>query len=103
MKITVFAKTAHTQDGKPFTRFIGRMTKKDGTDVSMTIRTSSKAGNIDVDKTPYIIEFNKEDANLSNRKYKDKDGVERTSYTLWLKKFKESSEKFVDHSLDDFD
>lgn len=102
MKITVFAKTAHTQDGKPFVRFIGRLPKKDGTEVSMVVRTSQKAGNIDADKTPYIIEFNKEDANLSSRKYTDKDGNERVSYTLWLKKFTESSEKYVDHSLDDF-
>lgn len=103
MKITVFAKTHHSQDGKQFTAFIGRMPKKDGTEVSMNVKTSKTAGNLDADKTPYIIEFNKEDANLSSRKYTDKDGVERTSYTLWLKKFKESSEKFVDHSLDDFD
>lgn len=102
MKITLFAKTAHTKDGKAFIRYIGRMTNNAGKEVSMTVRVSGKAPAFDQDKCPYIVEFDKKDANLQSHKYMDKDGNEKTSYTLWLKKYKESDEKYVDHSLDDF-
>lgn len=102
MKITLFAKTAHTKEGKAFIRYIGRMTNNAGKEVSMTVRVSGKAPAFDQDKCPYIVEFDKKDANLQSHKYMDKDGNEKTSYTLWLKKYKESDEKYVDHSLDDF-
>ena len=102
MKITLFAKTAHTKDGKAFIRYIGRMTNNAGKEVSMTVRTSGKAPAFDQDKCPYIVEFDQKDANLQSHKYTDKDGNEKTSYTLWLKKYKDSDEKYVDHSLDDF-
>lgn len=102
MKITLFAKTAHTKEGKSFIRFIGRLTNKEGKEISMTVRTPSKVPQFDETKCPYIIEFNKQDANLQPHKYTDKDGNEKTSYTLWLKAYKESEEQYVDHSLDDF-
>lgn len=104
MKVTVFAKTAHTKDGKEFIRFLGKMTnKKTGEEITVTIKTGKTAPRIDENKCPLIIEYNKPDANLSTRKYVNAEGVERESYTLWLKNWKESSEKYVDHSLDDFE
>lgn len=103
MKITLFAKTAHSRDGKAFIRYIGKLTNKEGKEVTMTVRPSGDIPQFVQSKCPYIIEFDKKDANLQSKKYTDKDGNERTSYTLWVKKYKESDEKFVDHSLDDFD
>lgn len=103
MKITLFAKTAHSRDGKAFIRYIGKLTNKEGKEVTMTVRPSGDIPQFVQSKCPYIIEFDKQDANLQSTKYTDKDGNERTSYTLWVKKYKESDEKFVDHSLDDFD
>ena len=50
MKITLFAKTAHTKDGKAFIRYIGRMTNNAGKEVSMTVRVSGKAPAFDQDK-----------------------------------------------------
>lgn len=102
MKITLFAKTAHSRDGKAFIRYIGRLTNKEGKEIAMTVRPSGDIPQFVQSKCPYIIEFDKKDANLQSKKYTDKDGNERTSYTLWLKQYKESDEKFVDHSLDDF-
>lgn len=102
MNITLFAKTAHTKEGKTFIRYIGRLTNKQGKEISMAVRTSDDIPPFVQNKCPYIIEFNKEDANLQPHKYTDKDGNEKTSYTLWLKAYKESDEKYVDHSLDDF-
>lgn len=102
MKITVFAKTAHTKEGKPFIRFIGKM-HKNGEEVNVVVKTSKSAQQLDESKCPYIIEFDKQDANMSTRKFTDSNNNERTSYTLWLKKWKESSEKYIDHSLDGFE
>lgn len=102
MKITLFAKTAHSKDGKTFIRYIGRLKNKADKEVSMTVRTSGDIPPFVQSKCPYIIEFDKKDANLQSHQYTDKDGNEKTSYTLWLKKYKESEEKYVDHSLDDF-
>lgn len=100
--ITIFAKTAHTKEGKSFIRFIGRLQNKKGEDVSMVVRTNRNAPQFDESKAPYNIEFDKKDANLQTRKYKDNDGNEHASYTLWLKDWKESDVPYVDHSLDDF-
>ena len=103
MKITLFAKTAHSRDGKAFIRYIGKLKKKTGDEISVVVRTVSDIPPFVQSKCPYIIEFDKKDANLQSKKYTDRDGNERTSYTLWLKKYTESNEVFVDHSLDDFD
>lgn len=103
MKITLFAKTAHSKDGKAFIRYIGKLKKKTGDEISVVVRPVGDIPQFVQSKCPYIIEFDKKDANLQSNKYTDKDGNERTSYTLWLKQYKESDEKFVDHSLDDFD
>lgn len=102
MRITLFAKTAHTKDGKPFTRYIGKMDKKDGSQITVTCRATDKAKDLKSLTYPAIIEFDKKDANLASQTYTRKDGTEGTSYTLWLNKWAESSEKYVDHSLDDF-
>ena len=103
MKITLFAKTAHSKDGKAFIRYIGKLTNKEGNEISVVVRPAGDIPQFVQSKCPYIIEFDKKDANLQSKKYTDKDGNERTSYTLWLKKYTESNETFVDHSLDDFD
>lgn len=103
MEITLFAKTAHKADGTPFTRFIGRMPKKDGSIVNVTVRAIQDIPQFSQKKCPYIIEFDKKDANMQSRTYTDKDGNVKTSYTLWLKAYKESDKKFVDHSLDEFE
>ena len=103
MKITLFAKTAHSKDGKAFIRYITSMKDKDGKEISMSVRTPSDVPAFVQSKCPYIVEFNKEDANLQARRCTDKNGNEKISYTLWLKAYKESADKYVDHSLDNFE
>ena len=53
------------------------------------------------------IEYEKEDANLSEKKekYIDEVGEEKEVIRrrLWISKYTESEEKYVDHSLDDFE
>ena len=105
MKITVFSRKAKTNDGRAFNVFVSSLKKNDGTSQYVTVRYSGKDKNKNFDpaKCPYIIEFNKEDANLSSRTFTDKKtGETRKNHTLWIKDYTESSEHYVDHSLDDF-
>lgn len=104
MKTTIFAKRIKTDDGKSFTIFVTRLERKDGTHQYMRVMYTGKDKNksFDSEACPLVIEFNREDANASDVSYIDKNGEERKSYTLWLKNYKVSDEKFVDHSLDDF-
>lgn len=103
MKVTVFAKTAHTREGKAFIRYLGKLKKKDGSEITAVIKTSKNAKEFKPDDCPMNIEYNKSDANLSIKTYTDSDNNERTSYTLWLKAWAPSKEKYVDHSLDEFE
>ena len=104
MKTTIFAKRVKSHDGKSFVVFVTNLERKDGSKQYMRVMYSGKDRNkaFDTDICPLVIEFNREDANVSTEKYTDKSGEERKSYTLWLKDYKVSDEKFVDHSLDDF-
>ena len=105
MKITVFSRKAKTHDGRAFNVFVSSLTKNDGSNQYVTVRYSGKDKNKNFDsaKCPYIIEFNKEDANLATRTFTDKKtGETRKNFTLWIKDYTESPETYVDHSLDDF-
>ena len=104
MKTTIFAKRVKTHDGKTFVTIVTNLERKDGSRQYMRVMYSGKDKNksFDSDACPLVIEFNREDANASTETYTDRAGEERKSYTLWLKDYKVSDEKFVDHSLDDF-
>lgn len=104
MKTTVFAKRIKSHDGKSFTIFVTTLERKSGESQYMKVMYTGRDKNksFDSDTCPLVIEFDREDANISSTSYTDKNGEERKSYTLWLKDYKASDEKFVDHSLDDF-
>ena len=104
MKTTIFAKRVKSHDGKSFVTFVTQLERKDGSKQYMRVMYSGKDRNkaFDTDVCPLVIEFDREDANVSAQTYTDKSGEERKSYTLWLKDYRASAEKFVDHSLDDF-
>ena len=105
MKITVFSRKAKTNDGRVFNVFVSSLNKNDGTSQYVTVRYSGKDKNKEFDSTkcPYIIEFKKEDANLSSKSFEDKKtGEKRKNFTLWIKDYNISDEVYVDHSLDDF-
>lgn len=104
MKATIFAKRVKTHDGKSFVTFVTHLERKDGSKQYMRVMYYGEDRNkaFDTRICPLVIEFNREDANVSATAYTDKSGEERKSYTLWLKDYKVFDEKFVDHSLDDF-
>ena len=104
MKTTIFAKRIKSHDGKSFTIFVTNLERKDGTQQYMKVMYTGKDKNksFDSDTCPLVIEFEREDANISTTPFADKNGEERKSYTLWLKDYRKLNEQFVDHSLDDF-
>lgn len=104
MKTTIFAKKIKTNDGKTFFTYVTSLEKKDGSKQYMKVMYSGKDKNksFDSENCPVIIEFDKANANISTTKYISRDGEDKKRYTLWLKDYQVSSEKYVDHSLDDF-
>ena len=104
MKTTVFAKKVKTNNGKTFFTFVTSMEKKDGSKQYMNVMYSGDDKNkkFDPEDCPVVIEFDKANANVGSTTYTTKEGEERKRYTLWLKDYTVSEEKYVDHSLDDF-
>ena len=104
MKTTVFAKKVKMNDGKTFFTFVTSLEKKDGSKQYMNVMYSGDDKNkkFDSEDCPLVIEFDKANANISSTTYTSKEGEERKRYTLWLKDYTVSEEKYVDHSLDEF-
>lgn len=105
MKITLFAKKRTTREGKPFSVYVSKLQKKDGTEQYVTVKYSGDdpAKDFRADLCPLIIDVDRASANLSRKKHTDDEGNEYESFTLWVKDYTLSTEKYVDHSLDDFE
>lgn len=102
MKLTVFSKSMKTkEDGRKFRIYLTRLVKKTGDEVPVRVQWSE---GVPVPSTyPIIIEVKKEHAQLSVKKYTDKDGNPAESYTLWVREYTPTGETYVDHSLDDYE
>lgn len=103
MKATIFAKKRFTADAKVFYNFISRMKKKDGEEITATVKFREDCGAPKPEDCPLNIEFNRADANIVHKNVVTKDGEEKTVYTLWLSAWKKSADVYEDHSLDDFE
>ena len=103
MKINLFGKKRTTRDGKKtFITYFSTLTKKDGTEIKVNVKFREDAGQ--PEHLPCVIEFEKQDANLSDETYeKEVDGVKVTESkkVLWVNKFIEH--EYIDKSLDDFE
>lgn len=103
MKVTVFAKKGTSREGKKFDRYIGRISRKNGDEITVAVKFREDAGTPKAADCPMNIIVAKEDANLAAREYVREDtGEVATSYTLWVSKWT-PGEAYVDHSLDDFE
>ena len=100
MEITLFSKTKQTKEGTKFTAYIGRMKKRDGTEVTAGVHFKD----ITAPKNcPCIIIVDKKNANLQHHDYVREDSGEMaTYYDLWITEWSAGPE-YVDHSLDDFE
>lgn len=102
MKLTVFAKSMKSGEGKAFKLYLSRlMNKNTGEEISVRLNLRDDLPRLP--ECPVIIEVEKKDANLAKRVLTDENGETRTYYTLWVNKYKVSDEEFVDHSLDDYE
>ena len=100
MKITVFSKKITKQDGSKFTGYVTKLHKKDGSEIYCRVRFHEGCGV--PHEFPAIIEVKKDYANLVRKHYTN-DDKEYDIYTLWITDWSPTEEKYVDHSLDDFE
>ena len=100
MKITVFSKKISKHDGSKFTGYVTKLHKIDGSEIYCRVRFHE--GCSAPRDCPAIIAVNKDKANLVIRHYKN-DDKEYDIYTLWITDWESTLEKYVDHSLDDFE
>ena len=107
MKVTIFAQKKQTKEGKTFYTYLATLTKKDGSEDKVEAKFREECGAPDPKKCPLIIEVDKSDANISEKEetYTDEVGEEKkvTRRRLWISKYSESEEKFVDSSLEDYE
>lgn len=100
-ELTIFTKKRTKADGKTFISYLTKLAKKDGTEITATIKFKETC---DAPKEyPCNILVEKKDANLSERTFTREDtGELAKGYTLWVSEWKKGS-PYVDHSLDEFD
>lgn len=110
MELTIFAKKCTTKEGKLFYRYISKLTKKDGTELTATVKFREECGSPKGEKCPMIIAVNKSDCNFSSRTnvqmVKDEDGNEEEreyiTNTLWVSAWSDTGKEYVDTSMDEF-
>ena len=100
MKITVFSKKINKHDGSKFTGYVTKLKKKDGSEIYCRVRF--REGCSAPRECPAIIEVERDHANLVKRHYKN-DDKEYDIYTLWITDWEPTDEKYIDHSLDEFE
>jgi hypothetical protein len=105
MQVTIFSKKQTAKDGRQFYTYFGRLTKKDGTEVTANFKFRESCGAPDGGKCPINIVFEKTSANFTQKQetYTDAEGIEKevVRQTVWLSDWTEG-EPYVDHSMDDF-
>lgn len=101
MKIIVFSKKISKHDGSKFTGYVTKLHKKDGSEIYCRVRFHE--GCSTPRECPAIIDVNKDNANLIKRTYENDEGKAYDIYTLWITDWSPTEEKYVDHSLDDFE
>ena len=101
VQLTIFAKKRNTKEGREFTSYLTRLTRKDGTSQTMSVKFKDGEGP-GLDACPMNIEVEREDINVSKKDYLNDDGETLVSYTLWVKAWSEGS-PWIDASLDEFE
>lgn len=103
MKIAVFAKKRVTRDNKPFVSYLARLKKKNGEEITVSVKFREDCGAPKMENCPRYIEVDKKNANLTQREVVNEDtGEVIISRTLWVSAWKDAGE-FVDNSLDDYE
>lgn len=105
MRVAIFSRKQTSTSGSQFYTYFGKLTKKDGTEITANFKFREACGSPEGAKCPMNIVFDKEHANFSEKQetYTDKEGVEREiiRQTVWISEWTEG-EPYVDNSMDDF-
>lgn len=106
MELTIFAKGRKTKEGKDFTSYFTKLTKKSGEEITTSVRFREECGAPSKKDCPMNIVVDKSKANFTEKgvTYTDSEGVEKEAIdrTLWISEWKEGK-PYVDTSLDEFD
>lgn len=104
MNITLFAKKRTTKDGKKFYVYLTTLTRKDGSTLTTAVKFSEGCDVPRAEDCPLNIVVDKSKVNLSTRTIVNPESGEPfESHTLWVKEWTKSTEKWIDHSMDDFE
>ncbi len=104
MKVSVFARKKTSREGRDFTAYTAKLTRKDGEVITASVRFRQECGAPAAADCPCNIEFEKKDANLVTETYTREDtGEDATAYKLWISAWKMSKDVYRDDSLDDFE
>lgn len=99
LTLNVFKKERTTKEGKKFPGYLTRITNKEsGEMVSASLKFED---GVDVPKT-FPIRIDVIEGSVSNRTFTDKNGEEKTGYTVWVRNWKKSDDEFVDNSLNEW-
>lgn len=106
MKLVIFAKNRTTKDGKKnFYSYFTKLTRKDGEEITTSVKFREECGAPDGKKCPMNIIVNKSDCNFVEKgiTYTDDDGLTKDGIdrTLWISNWS-VGEPYVDESLDGF-
>ena len=103
MNLTIFAKKRKSEDGREFYTYLTTLKRKDGTELKCQVKFRESCGTPKGAECPMNIVVNKNAANLSAKDIeREETGEIITVYSLWVSEWTKG-EKYVDHSLDDFD
>lgn len=102
MKIAIFAKEKQSHDGRKFTAYTARLTRKStGEEFAVSVKFRESCGSPTKDECPCYIEAPKEACNLAKREYVDTvTGEVKEAFTLWVTSWTPAGE-FIDNSMDD--
>lgn len=104
MQLTIFAKAMTSKDGRKYNRYLTKLTKKDGSQLTVNVKFREEAG--EPRNCPCNIEVEKRDCNYVEKleQYVDHESGEAKEAcrrTLWISEWADG-EPYVDHSMDDF-
>ena len=105
MELTIFAKKRKTKEGKDFTAYFTKLTKKTGEVITTSVKFREDCGAPKRENCPMNIVVDKSHANFVEKgiTYEDSEGIEKDGIdrTLWISEWTEG-ELYVDTSLDEF-
>ena len=106
MQLSIFAKKRTSKDGREFYNYFTKLTRKDGEEITTTVKFREEAGAPSGKECPCNILVDKSDCNFVEKGivYKDENGNDKDAIerVLWVSKW-EDGEPYVDKSLDDFE